>query len=127
MTYITGPVANNPGEFVISGLNDDTGWFPYEDVVEDVSFNISGTWVGTIALQFSNQSDYVKTRIGLGAIATYTANQEPLAIPREGGRFFRFIFSAWTSGTAYIGLSKGRITSGALIDLTAQGRRTGGN
>lgn len=125
MTYLTAPVANNPGEFAISGLNDDTGWFPYDDVAEDISFNLTGTWVGTIALQVSNQNTVEKTRFS--TVASYTVNSEPLNIPREVGRYFRFIFTAYTSGTAYVGLSQGRTALGQLIDLAAQGRRTGGN
>jgi hypothetical protein len=126
MTYLTAPVANNPGEYAIAGLNDDTGWFVYDDVAEDIGFIITGTWVGTITLQVSNQTDFVKTRIA-PPIATYTTNQESLNIPREVGRFFRFIFTAYTSGTAYIGLTKGQLMNGQLVDLSTQGRRTGGN
>lgn len=125
MTYLTSPVAGNPGEFAITGANDDTGWIAYDDVVEDIGFNITGTWVGTIALQASNQADRIKTRYS--TVVSYTSNQEPLNLPQEVGRFFRFVFTSYTSGTAYIGICKARLTSGAVFDLIAQGSRTGGS
>lgn len=124
MTQLTSPVAGSPGEFSITGLNDHTGWFEQDNIIEDIGFNITGTWAGTIALQASNQTQYTKTRFS--TVASYTSNEEPLNIPREIGRYFRFIFTAYTSGTAVIGLTKGRDTGGALVDIVAQGQRAGG-
>lgn len=118
-------VANNPGLWSIASLSDHTGWFPLDNLVDDIGFNITGTWVGTIALQVSNQADYTKTLYS--TVVSYSSNQPPLCIPREAGRFFRFIFTAYTSGTAYIGLSKGRDTGGSIIDVPPQGQRTGGS
>jgi hypothetical protein len=114
-----GQVANNPGEFSIGSLNDSTGWISLDSIVSDIAFNIAGTWVGTIALQVSNQSDATKTRYS--TVTTYTANAGPLNIPREVGRFVRFICTAYTSGTAYVGFSRGLDANGQLTNLTPQG------
>jgi hypothetical protein len=96
-------VANNNGEFSLGSLNDATPWLPLFGLSEDPGFSIMGTFVGTITFQISYQSDAVKTR--LREPSTYTAPAGPLAIPRADGRYFRFIMSAYTSGTAYVGLS----------------------
>lgn len=124
MSQLTAPVAGNPGEFAISGASDHTGWFPLDNTIEDVGYNITGTWAGTIALQVSNQNTFTKTRFS--TVVSYTGNQSPLNLPREVGRYFRFIFTSYSSGTAYIGLSKGRDSNGALFDIVAQGERSGG-
>ena len=112
-------VANNPGEFSLGSLNDSTGWISLDSIVSDIAFNISGTFVGTISLQVSNQSDETKTRYS--TVTTYTATSAPLNIPREIGRFFRFAMTAYTSGTAYVGLSKGLDANGQLVNLSPQG------
>jgi hypothetical protein len=112
-------VANNPGEFSLGSLNDSTGWIPMDNVLDDIAFNITGTFSGTITLQASNQSDTTKTRYS--TIATYTTTSSPLNIPREVGRYIRFIMTAYTSGTAYVGLSKGLDPDGRLFDLAPQG------
>lgn len=112
-------VANNPGEFSLGSNGDSSGWIPADASIDDIAFNITGTWLGTIALQVSNQSDVTKTRIS--TVTSYTANQPPLNMPREIGRFFRLIFTAYTSGTAYVGISKGRNPNGEAFNLAPQG------
>ena len=112
-------VTNNPGEFSLGSSNDSTGWISLDSIVSDIAFNITGTFVGTISLQVSNQSDETKTR--LSTVTTYTTTQSPLNIPRELGRFFRFTMTAYTSGTAYVGLSKGIDANGQLTNLSPQG------
>jgi hypothetical protein len=99
-----GQVANNPGEWTLSSLNDATGWFPSSGLDDDPCFSVTGTFVGTIAVQTSNQSDYVKTRIRQET-ETYSTPAGPLAIRRVAARYFRFVMIAYTSGTAYIGLA----------------------
>jgi hypothetical protein len=111
-------VANNLGEYSLGSLNDSTGWIPLDGTVADVAFNITGTFVGAISMQISNQSDYTKTR--LSTITTYTSTQNPLNIPRELGRYVRFIMTAYTSGIAYVGFSKGVNGEGRLFDLRPQ-------
>lgn len=113
-----GEVANNKGEFSLGSLNDSTGWIPLDSIVEDFAFNITGTFTGTISLQVSNQSDETKTR--LSTVTTYTTAQSPLAIPREIGRYVRFIMTIYSSGTAYVGLSKGIDSAGQLVDMRPQ-------
>lgn len=113
-----GQVANNFGEFSLAGLNDSTGWLCLDQTVEDVAFNITGTFNATITMQVSNQFDYVKTRFS--NVTTYTAVQAPLAIPREIGRYVRFIVTVWASGIAYVGISKGISPSGQLFDIQPQ-------
>jgi len=97
-------VANNPGEWSLSGLNAATGWFPSFGLNDDPCFSLTGTWVGTVAVQTSNQTDYIKTRYRQET-ETYSAPAGPLAIRRVAARYFRFVMIAWTSGTAYIGLA----------------------
>lgn len=117
-------VSNNPGEFSLGSLNDSTGWIPMDNVLDDIAFNVTGTFSGTITLQASNQTDVTKTRYS--TITTYTATQSPLNIPREVGRYIRLIMTAYTSGTAYVGFSKGLNTDGTLYDLTPQGNSGSG-
>lgn len=112
-------VANSPGEFSLGSADDSTGWIPADASIDDIAFNITGTFVGTITLQVSNQSDVTKTRYS--TITTYTTTQAPLNIPRELGRFFRLIMTAYTSGTAYVGISKGRQPNGEAFNLVPQG------
>lgn len=100
-------VLGNNGEFSLGSLNAATGWFPASGIVDDIGFSVKGTFVGTVTLQMSDQDDYVKTRID--SIADYTAPTGRLAIPRIASRWFRFIMTAYTSGTAYVGLSKPNI------------------
>lgn len=96
-------VSGSPGEFALGSLNDSTGWLQLSGLAGDPGFNITGTFVGTISFQVSNQSNAVKTRYSTPA--TYTGPAGPLGIPRQDGRWFRFIMTAYTSGTAYIGIT----------------------
>lgn len=105
-------------EFSLQSGSDSTGWIDLRSTVADVCFNITGAWVGTIALQVSNQLDYTKTRYS--QVTTYVANQAPLTLPRRLGRYFRFVFTAYTSGTAYIGFAPGVGSNNSLVDLAAQ-------
>jgi hypothetical protein len=114
-----GSVANNKGEFSLGSLNDSTEWIGLDTIASDIAFNITGTFSGTISLQVSNQTDTTKTRYS--TVTTYTATSAPLNLPREIGRYFRFIMTAYTSGTAYVGLSKGVDVNGQLVDLNPQG------
>lgn len=97
-------VAGSPGEFALGALNAATPWLQLFGLAEDPGFNITGTFVGTITFQVSNQSSKVKTRVS--EPASYTAIAGPLAIPRADGAWCRFIMSAYTSGTAYVGFTK---------------------
>lgn len=110
-------VANNPGEFSLGSLNDSTGWIDIRGVADDFTFNISGTWSGTITLEASNQSDYTKTRTS--TVTTYTANTAPRGLPRVG-RFVRFKMTSYVSGAAYVGFSEAKMADGRLIDLAPQ-------
>jgi hypothetical protein len=84
---------------------DDNGWFDTSALPEDASFTISGTWIGSIALDVSNEEyEQGVARSQYRTAATYTSNTGPNEIPRNIGRFIRFRRSAWTSGTAYIGV-----------------------
>jgi hypothetical protein len=123
-------VAGSSSEFALGALNavsggtNTQGWIRLDNIVSDIAFNITGTFVGTIALQVSNQTDETKTRYS--TVTTYTTTQSPLNIPREVGRYFRFIMTAYTSGTAYVGFSKGIDANGQLVDLTPQGTASAG-
>jgi hypothetical protein len=98
-------VAGSPGEFTLSSLNDTTGWLPLSGLADDPTFTITGTFSGTISIRISNQAHPVKTRYNT-LPTTYTLPTEsPLAIPRIAGRWFCFVMTAYTSGTAYIGLT----------------------
>lgn len=97
-------VAGNLGEWALGALNSATPWLPLHGLSDDVCFDITGTFVGTVTFQTSNQDDVVKTRIPPGT--DYTAPVGPLGIPRIGSRWFRFIRTAYTSGIAYVGLSR---------------------
>lgn len=109
-------VAGNPGEFSLGFLNDSTGWLPLSGLSDDPCFTISGTFVGTIQAQTSDQSDYVKTRFTVAG--TYTTPQGSLAIPRIAGRWFRLIMTAYTSGTAYVGVGKPNIAGADPVACT---------
>lgn len=102
-------VAGNPGEFSLGFLNDSTGWLPLSGLSDDPCFTISGAFVGTIQVQTSAQSDFVKTRVTVAG--SYTTPQGSLAIPRNADRWFRLIMTTYTSGTAYVGLSKPNIAA----------------
>ena len=97
-------VAGNNGLFSLGSLNDSTGWLPLFGIVDDPCFGITGTFVGTITLQTSNQSDAVKDKTS--SIATYTVPVGSVAVPRIAARWFRLIMTAYTSGTAYVGVGK---------------------
>lgn len=114
-----GTVSGSNSEFSLGSLNDSTGWISLDTIVSDVGFNITGTFVGTITLQQSNQSAATKTRYD--DVTTYTAATPQRGLPREIGRYIRFIMTAYTSGTAYVGFSKGLDANGQLVDLTPQG------
>lgn len=100
-----GQVANNPGEWTLSSLNDTPGWFPLFGLEDDPCFTLTGTFVATVAIQTSNQSDFVKTRYRQET-ETYATPVGPLAIRRVAARWFRPIITAYTSGTVYFGLAK---------------------
>lgn len=106
-------VAGNHGEFSLGFLNDSTGWVESHGFVDDPCFTITGTFVGTIQVQTSDQSDYVKTRFTVAG--TYTAPTGSLAIPRIAGRRYRLIMTAYTSGTAYVGIAKPNIAASDSI------------
>lgn len=89
------------GESALGSLNESTGWLQLSGLTDDPGFNITGTFVGTISFQVSNQNSAVKTRYSTPA--TYTGPTGPLGIPRQNGRWYRFIMTAYTSGTAYVG------------------------
>ena len=115
-------VANNPGEWTLSGANDFPGWFPLYGLDDDPCFTLTGTFVAEVAIQISNQTDYVKTRLRQLA-TTYTVPAGPLAVRRIAGRYFRPILIGWTSGTVYFGLAAPNRagdngTSSALIPQT---------
>jgi len=97
-------VPGNTGLFTLGSLNASTGWLPFAGIVDDVGVDITGTFVGTVTLQTSNQDDAIKTAIS--NIATYTAATLPIALPRIGARWFRLIMTAYTSGTATVGVSR---------------------
>lgn len=118
MTYLGN---TSPGEYSLATTSETTGatgWIPTDHITADFAFNITGTWVGTITLQASNQGTYAKTRYS--NVTTYTANTAPLNIPREVGRYIRLIFTAYTSGTAYVGFSKAIDANGQLVTLSPQ-------
>jgi len=97
-------VLGNNGLLALGSLNASTGWLSFAGIVDDIGVDITGTFVGTITLQTSNQDDFAKTAIS--NIATYTAATLPFALPRIAARYFRLIMTAYTSGTAYVGVSK---------------------
>lgn len=106
--------------FSIDVNTPDTGWIDASWLTQDVAFNITGTWVGTIALDISNDpTPTTKTQYS-SAVATYTANQAPLGLPRNIGSFFRFRRVAWTSGTAKIGFSNGVDGNGQVKPLSTE-------
>ena len=116
-------------EYSLGSANESTGWFDTFGVNGDIAFNITGTFVGTIALQVSNQADATKTRFS--TVTSYTAVQPPLDIPcsQESGRiarYFRFILTAYTSGTAYVGIDSTYDTLGQPVVLSAQSAVAGG-
>lgn len=117
------------GEYSLGVANESSGWFDTFGVNGDIAFNITGTFVGTIALQVSNQESATKTRYS--TITSYTTVQSPLDIPcsQESGRvgrFFRFILTAYTSGTAYVGIDSTYDTLGQPVVLSAQSATAGG-
>lgn len=97
-------VPGNTGLFALGSLNASTGWLPFSGIVDDLGADLTGTFVGTVTLQTSSQDDFVKTAIS--NIASYTVPTAPLGLPRIASRWFRYIMTAYTSGTAYVGLSK---------------------
>lgn len=111
-------ISGNNAEFSLGSPNDSTGWIDQNAIVEDIAFNITGTWSGTIQLQASNQPDVTKTRYS--TITSYTANQAPLNIPRSLARYIRLIFTNYVSGTAYVGFSKGIDSKDQLVDMRPQ-------
>lgn len=113
-----GVVTTSPGEFALGSLNDSTGWLPLFDSTEDPCVTIRGTFVGTIALQTSDQPDATKTRTT--DITTYAAAAQPFAMPRQLGGWFRLVMSAYTSGTAYIGVGAPVGPDGVPIRLRPQ-------
>lgn len=113
-----GQVAGNPGEFSLGSLNDSTGWLASFDAASDATFTIRGTFNGTVALQTSDQADHTKTRVT--TIATYTAIAGPLSLPRVIAGWFRLIMTAYTSGTAYVGIGAPTGPSGTPIRLAPQ-------
>lgn len=101
------PTRVSKSEYSISGSGDGTLWFDYSVATDPISFTITGTWSGTIELQVSNEqpaTPSTSTRSRYSTVSSYTANQGPLEIPLNIGCYFRFVFTAYTSGTAYIGI-----------------------
>lgn len=98
-------VAGNVGEWSLGALNAATPWLPLFGFVDDPCFIITGTFVGTIAVRISNEDDYVKTRFA-ALSTTYTAPSAPQGIPRISGRWYQLIMTAYTSGTAFVGISR---------------------
>ncbi len=97
-------VAGSPGEFSLGALNETSKWLPLLGLTDDLGFTITGTFVGTVSVQISNQGDETKTRYRT-LPDVYTSAAGPLAVPRIAGRWVRFIMTAYTSGTAYVGIS----------------------
>lgn len=112
-------VAGSPGEFTLGSLNDATPWFPLFGLADDPGFNITGTFVGTITIQTSNQGDEIKTRVS-ALPTTYTTATGPRAMPRNASRWFRAVMTAYTSGTAYFGLTAPNSIDGVPASISGQ-------
>jgi hypothetical protein len=114
-------------EYSLGALGESTGWFDNRSATADVGFNITGTFVGTIALEVSNQAATTKTRYS--TVTTYSAPTAPLNIPRELGTYWRFVVTAYVSGTAFVGISPTIDANGQVVHLSPQsvvsGRPTG--
>lgn len=115
---MTALAPTNPGEWSLGALNTDSGWIDLRGVAEPFCFNITGTFVGTITLEESNQSDATKTRTSTRA--TYTSTTASLEIKPSTAKFIRFKMTLYTSGTAYIGTARVKDQAGRLFDLTDQ-------
>lgn len=111
-------VANSPGEFELSALSASTGWIPLFDASDDPCVTIRGTFVGTLTLQTSDQASATKTRTT--TVTTYTAAAPTFALPRILGGWFRMIFTAYTSGTAFIGIGAPHGPDGTPVRLAPQ-------
>jgi len=107
-------------ETSISGAGVATEWLDLQGSVSDVGFAIVGTWVGTIAIESSDQEAYAKDRIT--EVETHTANTGRRRLPRDIGSFVRFRFTAWTSGTAFIQFTRAVGPNNELFELSGQKR-----
>lgn len=113
-------VAGNLGEWALGSLNAATPWLPLHGLSDDVCFDITGAFVGTVTFQTSNQDDYVKTRIPPGT--NYTAPTASQGVPRIAARWCRWIMTDYTSGTAYVGLSRPNIAGQDPIPVNLTGQ-----
>ena len=114
-------VRQSQSEFLLAALNEETGWFDLRGATADFGFTLySASFVGTVELQVSNQlSEPPKTRYT--TVTSYSASAGPLNIPREVGSFVRFIVTAYTSGSMYVGISPTIDANGQVIYPNPQG------
>lgn len=125
-TFLAGPIAAqtvqsvaglNPSGRVVSvtGATVTAGDLAFDAINESVvidaagagglSMSISGTWSGTMRVQWSDKAagpwqDGDALAAGASAATTITANQQYLAAPY--GRYARVFTSAWSSGIAVV-------------------------
>jgi hypothetical protein len=90
----------------IGALNDAFGETLSLDPIQSVAVQVSGTFVGTITFQVSNDKVnwITKSMTNPTASAVTTAAAPGLWSGDLGARYFRAIFTAYTSGTATIGI-----------------------
>src|SRR5690349_16488276 len=106
------------------GNNADSGWLDISWLTADISFSIYGTFVGTVALDVSDDPALPKNNYRTPK--TYTTGQDPLGIPRNIGSFIRFRRQSWVSGVALIGLSNGINSNGQVKPVSVQSQSYNG-
>lgn len=119
-------VAGNPGLFALGALNAESGWLQLFGLEDDIGFNIAGTFVGTITLRVSNQSANTKTYYS-DLPTTYTTATGSRAVPRKAGRWLNFVMTAYTSGTAYVGITAPNVAGSGEPASIAPQMITGGD
>lgn len=104
-----------------AGANPSS-WLDMSWVTGPIGFSIAGTWVGTIAIDFSfDPTPITKT---VSSSINYAANTGTLGLPRNIGNFIRFRRVAWTSGSAKIGVGNGVDSSGHSKPVTIESVKT---
>lgn len=101
---------------VIKAAGLTTEWFALVDAAEKTCFMLTGPFVGTVSLQYSNNPAYSSKGTDYVTDSTqYTAPGGPFEIPFGVARYARFVGSAWTSGTCVPSFAHTKNAAGQLF------------
>jgi len=106
----------------ITAANQQTEWFDLRAVADSVCFLLTGDFVDTVGIRYSNNESYAKGTDYTTDDSTFAVATGPRELPFGLAKFVAFYSGgSWTAGkTCKVSFAKGKAPNGELVDVTTQ-------